>query len=152
MFSRKALLRTALAAGLAATVLAGCGQMRPANKIDIYEATLSGAQEVPPATTPATGNAELMLNTNTNTLRWKVTYSGLTGPATAAHIHGPAPRGANAGVVVPFSGNLNAQPMMGEQTITPEQATALANGQWYVNIHTAQFPNGEIRGQLGARR
>ncbi len=152
MLSRQHFLRTALAAGLAAGLLAGCGQMRPANKIDIYEATLSGGQEVPPAATPATGSAELMLNTNTNTLRWKVTYSGLTGPATAAHIHGPAPRGANAGVVVPFSGNLNAQPIMGEQAITPDQAAALANGQWYVNIHTAQFPNGEIRGQLGARR
>lgn len=152
MTSRKTFLRTALAAGLVATFLAGCGQMRPMGNTAIYEASLSGGQEVPPAVTPANGVAEVMLNTQTNTLRWKVTYSGLSGPATAGHIHGPAPRGANAGVAVPFSGNLNAQPIMGEQTITPEQAAALASGQWYVNIHTAKFPNGEIRGQLGTRR
>jgi hypothetical protein len=152
MLTRHSVLRTALAAGLVATALVGCGQLRPANKIDIYEAVLSGSQEVPPATTPGTGNAELMLNTNTNTLKWKVTYSGLTGAATGAHIHGPAPVGANAGIVVPFSGNLNAQPITGEAQITAEQAGALAAGQWYVNIHTAQFPGGEIRGQLRARR
>ncbi|RYF41966.1 MAG: CHRD domain-containing protein [Comamonadaceae bacterium] len=152
MTSRKTLLRSALAAGVALTLLAGCGQMRPMGNTAIYEASLSGGQQVPPAVTPGNGVAELMLNTNTNTLRWKVTYSGLTGPATAAHIHGPAPRGGNAGVVVPFSGNLNAQPITGEQTITPEQATALANGLWYVNIHTARYPNGEIRGQLTPRR
>lgn len=152
MYTRHTVLRTALAAGLVATALVGCGQLRPANKMDIYEAVLSGSQEVPPASTSGSGNAEVMLNKNTNTLRWKVTYGSLTGAATAAHIHGPAPVGANAGVVVPFSGNLNAQPIMGEAQITPEQAAALAAGQWYVNIHTAQFPNGEIRGQLVPRR
>ena len=152
MISRHTVLRTALAVGLVAATLAGCGQMRTSSKIDVYEASLSGGQEVPPAATPAMGNAEVMLNTNTNMLTWKVTYSGLTGPATAAHIHGPAPRGANAGVMVPFSGNLNAQPITGEAKLTPEQAAALATGQWYVNIHTARFPGGEIRGQLNARR
>lgn len=151
MFTRTTMLRTALAAALI-TSLAACGQMRPSNKIDIYDASLSGAQEVPAADTGGTGKAEVMLNTNTNTLSWKVTYSGLSGAATAAHIHGPAPRGQNAGVVVPFSGNLSAQPISGETKITPEQAAALANGQWYVNIHTAKYPGGEIRGQLAARR
>lgn len=151
MISRQSLLRTAVASALLIG-LVGCGQMRPSSKIVIYEATLSGSQEVPPATTPATGMAEVQLNSNTNTLSWKVTYSGLTGPATAGHLHGPAPAGQNAGVVVPFSANLNAQPISGQANLSPEQAAALANGLWYVNIHTAQFPGGEIRGQLRARR
>ena len=152
MISRYIVLRTALAAGLLATALVGCGQLRPAHKIDIYEASLSGAQEVPPANTPATGAAEVMLNTNTNTLSWKVTYSGLTGAATGGHLHGPAPMGQNAGVMVPFTGNLDAQPMTGQATLTTQQVTALTSGQLYVNLHTAQFPNGEIRGQLRPRR
>ena len=120
--------------------------------MDIYQAALSPAQEVPPVTSPATGTAELMLNANTNTLSWKVNYSGLTGVATAAHLHGPAPMGGNAPVVVPFTGDLNAQPITGSAVLSPQQAGELATGRWYVNIHTAQFPGGEIRGQLMPRR
>jgi hypothetical protein len=152
MVSRHTVLRAALAAGLVVSTLAGCGEMRPSQKIDIYEAALSAAQEVPPNSSAGTGSAEVQLNTNTNTLKWKVTYSGLTGAATAGHIHGPAPMGQNAGVQVPFPGNLNAQPITGETQITSAQAAALASGQWYVNIHTPQNPGGEIRGQLQPRR
>lgn len=149
---RPRILRTAALCGLVAVSVAGCGNLRPSSKMDIFEAALSGGAEVPPAATSATGDAEVQLNTNTNTLRWKVTYSGLTGAATGAHIHGPAPVGQNAGVVVPFTGNLNAQPLTGEAKLTQEQVTQLVNGLWYVNIHSARFPGGEIRGQLRPRR
>ena len=151
MLSRHTVLRTALAAGFVTLALAGCGQMRPSQKIQIFEASLSGSQEVPPAATSATGAAEIQFNENTNKLTWKVTYNGLTGPATAGHIHGPAAMGQNAGVVIPFTGNLNAQPVMGETTITPAQYADLAAGLYYVNIHTDRFPAGEIRGQLRKR-
>lgn len=152
MMSRHTFFRTAAAAALVGVALAGCGQLRPSQKIDIYDATLSGAQEVPPATTAATGVAEVQLNTNTNTLKWKVTYSGLTGPATGGHIHGPADMGQNAGVVIPFTSDLNAQPITGQANLSAQQAAQLAAGQWYVNIHTARYPGGEIRGQLRLRR
>jgi hypothetical protein len=151
MMTRHTVVRTALAASLVTLAVAGCGQMRPSQKVDIYEATLSGAQEVPPANTAGTGRAEIQLNTNTNVLSWKVTYSGLTGPATAAHIHGPAGPGANAGVVIPFPG-ANANPIAGQATITPAQYGDLAAGLWYVNVHTAANPGGEIRGQLRRRQ
>ena len=150
MMTRQTVVRTALAASLVALV-AGCGQMRPSQKMDIYEATLSGAQEVPPVNTAARGQAEIQFNSNTNVLTWKVTYSGLTGPATAGHIHGPAGPGQNAGVAVPFS-NVNANPVTGQATITPGQFGDLAAGLWYVNIHTAANPGGEIRGQLRRRQ
>jgi hypothetical protein len=81
-----------------------------------------------------------------------VTYSGLSGPATGGHIHGPATPGQNAGVLVPFTGNLNAQPVQGQMQITPAITGHLAAGHLYVNIHTAQFPGGEIRGQLRRRQ
>jgi hypothetical protein len=151
MMTRHTVVRTALAASLVALAVAGCGQMRPSQKADIYEATLSGAQEVPPANTRGTGTAEVQLNTSTNVLSWKVTYSGLSGPATAAHIHGPAGPGANAGVVIPFQ-NAGANPIVGQATITPAQYGDLAAGLWYVNVHTAANPGGEIRGQLRKRQ
>jgi hypothetical protein len=119
--------------------------------MDIYEAALAGSQEVPPVNTAASGMAEIQLNTNTNVMSWKITYTGLTGPATAAHIHGPAGPGANAGVVVPFTG-ANANPIVGQATITPAQYGDLAAGLWYVNVHTAANPGGEIRGQLRKRQ
>jgi hypothetical protein len=145
-------LRNVLITGLVATGLAGCGQLRPSSNVEIYQASLSGGQQVPPVVTPAYGTAEVQLNTTTNTITWKVSYSGLTGPATGAHIHGPAVAGQNAGIVVPFTGNLNAQPLTGEQRLAPAQVAQLTSGQWYVNIHTARHPGGEIRGQLRPRR
>ena len=151
MLNRHTFLRTAIAAGFVTLTLAGCGQMRPSQKMQIFEANLSATQEVPTNTSTATGAAEVQFNENTNMLSWKVTYTGLTGPATAGHIHGPAPAGQNAGVVIPFAGNMNAQPVMGEMTVTPAQYADMAAGLYYVNIHTARFPGGEIRGQLRRR-
>jgi hypothetical protein len=93
------------------------------------------------------GSATASLDTNTKTLTWTVDYSGLSGPATAAHIHGPADPGANAGIVVPFTGNL-ASPMKGSAPLTDAQIAQLEAGKWYVNIHTEANKPGEIRGQL----
>jgi hypothetical protein len=93
------------------------------------------------------GTATGSLDTNTKTLTWTVDYSGLSGPATAAHIHGPADPGANAGIVVPFTGNL-ASPIKGSATLTDAQIAQLEAGKWYVNIHTEANKPGEIRGQL----
>lgn len=151
MLSRQTILRTALVATAFSLALGGCGMMRPSQKMQIFEATLSPSQEVPPSDSAGTGAAEVQFNENTNMLTWKVTYSGLTGPASAAHIHGPAAMGQNAGVVIPFTGDMNAQPMQGEKAITPAQYADLAAGLYYVNIHTARFPGGEIRGQLRKR-
>jgi hypothetical protein len=93
------------------------------------------------------GAATASLDTNAKTLTWDVDYSGLSGPATAAHIHGPADPGANAGIVVPFTGNL-ASPIKGSTSLTDAQIAQLEAGKWYVNIHTEANKPGEIRGQL----
>ena len=151
MLSRQTFLRTALATSFTALALAGCGMMRPSQKMQIFEASLSASQEIPAAASSGAGQAEVKFNENTSMLSWKVTYSGLSGAATAGHIHGPAAMGQNAGVVIPFTGSMDAQPIMGEKAITAAQYADLAAGLYYVNIHTARFPGGEIRGQLRKR-
>jgi hypothetical protein len=150
--NRSVFVRSSVVLALAGAMLAGCGAMRPSQSTEIFEATLSGGEEVPAKTTGGSGTAEVHYNRNTSMLRYKVSYSGMTGPVTAAHIHGPAAPGANAGVLVPFTGALNVSPFEGEVHVTPEQAAQIASGQTYVNLHTAQNPGGEVRGQLRARR
>ena len=149
--NRTLFLRTTCAAALAAVVLAGCGSMQGASTTQqTFQAVLAGTQEVPVVTTTGTGTADVRYNTNNQMLSWSVTHSGLSGPVTAAHIHGPAGPGQNAGVVVPFT-NVGAATITGEAKITPEQLAQLTSGQWYVNLHTARNPGGEIRGQLRAK-
>lgn len=97
-------------------------------------------------TSDGTGTGEFTFTPSTNTLDYTITYAGLTGPAGAAHIHGPAGPGENAGVVVPFADA--ASPITGTATLTDEQVTELMAGQYYVNVHTAAYGGGEIRGQI----
>jgi len=111
-----------------------------------FTATLSGAAEVPANASTGTGTLEATLDTSNNLLTWTLTYSGLTGPATMAHFHGPAMPGANAGVALPFPGA--ASPVAGKATLTAAQVADLMAGKWYANVHTAANPGGEIRGQL----
>ena len=112
-----------------------------------FHATMNGATEVPAKTTNGTGTVAATLDTATKMLTYTVTYSGLTGPATAAHFHGPADPGANAGVLVPLSPPLTS-PIKGEATLTPAQVTDFMDGKVYANVHTAENKGGEIRGQL----
>lgn len=140
--------RLSQAAGLATLVaLAGCSaQPVAATGSASVKATLSGTAEVPPNASAATGTMEGRFNAETNQLTWTITYSGLSAPATAAHLHGPALPGQNAGVVVPFA---NAEtPITGQTTLTSGQVADLLAGKWYVNVHTSTYPGGEIRGQV----
>lgn len=112
-------------------------------------AELTGAAEVPANDSAGTGTLEATYDTETMLFTWTVNYEGLTGDATAAHFHGPAAADATAGPVVPIEGDL-ASPIEGSATLTEEQATQLQDGMWYFNVHTAEYPDGEIRGQVTA--
>ncbi len=114
---------------------------------DKMKVTLDGKSEVPPTTGAGTGTADVDYDAATKKLSWKLTYSGLTGPATAAHFHGPAEAGKNAGVKVPIA-NATSSPAEGSATLTDEQAADLTAGKYYINVHTAANPGGEIRGQV----
>jgi hypothetical protein len=113
---------------------------------DKMKATLDGKSQVPPNTSAATGTADIDYDPASKKLSWKLTYSGLSGPATAAHFHGPAAAGANAGVKVPISNTASGSE--GSATLNDEQAADLTAGKYYVNVHTAANPGGEIRGQV----
>ena len=140
---RNMVVGLALLAGM--TALAACQQ--PSNKVN-YKATLNAASEVPPVASTGTGTADVWYDPGTKTLSWTVTYSGLTGPATMAHFHGPAAPGANAGVVVPIGTAGMGNPVTGSIVLDDAKAGQLAAGQWYVNIHTDKNKGGEIRGQV----
>ena len=114
---------------------------------DKMKAALDGKSQVPANTSAGTGTADIDYDAASKKLSWKLTYSGLSGPATAAHFHGPAAAGANAGVAVAIP-NATSSPVEGSATLTDEQAADLMAGKLYINVHTAANPGGEIRGQV----
>jgi CHRD domain len=112
-----------------------------------YKAMLDGKSENPPTTSTGTGTVDADYDPATKKLSWKLTYTGLTGPAKAAHFHGPAEVGKNAGVEVAIPG-ATSSPAEGSATLTDAQAADLESGKLYVNVHTEANPGGEIRGQV----
>jgi CHRD domain len=113
-------------------------------------ASLSGTSEVPPTKSTGTGMVDATFDKQSNVLTWTITYSGLSEPATAGHFHGPAASGVNAPPSLPLSGSLDS-PIKGTATLTAAQASDLTAGNWYMNLHTAANPDGEIRGQVTAK-
>ena len=155
MQSRRQVARISLAAMtlvLASAVvgISGCGMMSPQSNMVAFTTQLRGANEVPPNASTGSGSVDAAFNKDTNLLRWKASFSGLTGPATGAHFHGPAAVGSNAGVVLPWPGPTNS-PLEGSATLTAAQAADLMAGRWYANVHTAANPGGEVRGQMTVR-
>ncbi len=112
-----------------------------------YRATMTGKSEVPANATTGSGDVLATLDTSSKKLSYTMTYIGLTGPATAAHFHGPAAPGANVGVAVPIGTN-PPSPSTGSVTLTDAQMKDLEAGKWYANVHTKDNPGGEIRGQM----
>jgi hypothetical protein len=111
---------------------------------------LSSAQESPANPSPATGSANVHYDKSTRKLSYTITYSNLTGTPTMGHIHASAPRGSNAGVLIPFTNlpGATSGTITGTADIAPDKEEDLLNGLFYINLHTAQYPGGEIRGQI----
>ena len=141
---RQTLLRRAVG-GAAIAVLLAFASPSYAETVQ-FKAELKGSAEVPPNQTTGSGTVTATYDTSTKQLAWDGSYSGLTGPATAAHFHGPAEPGKNAGVAVPIAPATS--PLHGSATLTDAQASDLMAGSWYVNIHTEANKGGELRGQL----
>lgn len=124
-----------------------------------FGTTLNGAGENPANNAPGVGTVTIVKSAGTYT--YTIVFSGMTGPVTGAHIHGPAAAGANANVIVPFStaGAGTSGTLSG--TFTSTNTPTISNdsldvlmrtGNAYVNLHTAANPAGEIRGQLAQQQ
>jgi hypothetical protein len=142
--SRRTLM---LFAGLA---LAGTMTLAQAAPV-AFTVPLTGDQQVPPVQTSGSGSANLTYDAGTRVVTWNITFSGLSSQATMAHFHGPAAAGKNAGVKVWLSqkGNMEvSSPLSGQATLSPDDAKMFEAGEMYINVHTKNNPDGEIRGQV----
>ena len=142
-------MRTLTRSLLFAALFGACAAAQAAGQ---FRANLTGAQEVPPNASQATGDVHVKLDNDGKSIRVLLKFQGLGSNFTAAHIHTGAV-GTNGPPIVTFEGlpaatsgsleNFNA-------TLTDVQAADLEAGRLYVNVHTTAYPDGEIRGQLVA--
>ena len=116
-------------------------------------ATLNEAQAATPGGCPSnppptgtSGSATMSYDTTTKLLTWSISFVNLSAAPNAAHFHGPAMPGADAGIQVPIT-DLTS-PSTGSATLTASQEADLLNGLYYINYHTAACPGGELRGQV----
>lgn len=128
------------------TSCSGSGAL-PSNTLT---ASLNGMQEMPPNASAAAANGIATVDVATQVLTATVTSTGMVG--TAAHIHSGAP-GTNGPVVFPLT---ETPPGSGRWsttvTLSGEELHLLLSGNYYINIHSLTFPNGEIRGQIVAQQ
>jgi hypothetical protein len=146
---------TALLLSLPILFLISCKSTEEVEKENIYVGStlsMTGTQETPPIVVPATGSIDATYNRLSRTLSYKITFSGLSGNATAAHIHGLGEIGVAAPVVQSFSGFPAATSGTYSNSLLIDgvkiKEEDLLAGRYYVNIHTAARPAGEIRGQI----
>jgi CHRD domain len=111
-------------------------------------ATLAGAYEVPPTQSPGSGYFEAVYRPSTKVLEYRLNLQGLSGPITMGYLQGPAGPGENAQQVAPINIPIYDNTIWDGVTLTEEQAAQVLAGQWYVNVMTLQYPDGEIRGQV----
>ena len=115
------------------------------------EIPIESAQEVPPNASVGSGTAALTFDEGSLELCISAAFQDLSSNAIAAHIHGPAPAGVNAPILFPLTGfPVATSGSIPQQcfTLTAAQRDQLCDGLFYINIHTQNFPGGEIRGQI----
>lgn len=161
-------LLVAFAATIAA--VAACESSTEIDSNLRFAGILNGAKEKPTATTSTAAGQALVVLNSAGTLSYSVTWTGLTGVPTGAHIHGPADSNNTAGVLINFSalptgsanqsitltaagsasGNVNVKgAAVITATVSGDSLVKLLNaGLLYVNVHTAANAGGEIRAQL----
>ena len=119
--------------------------------ISVIEVAMTGQKEVPSNTSTASGTCIGTYNSSTNILNFTMMFNGLAAPTTAGHFHGPAPAGTNASVVIGFAGfptGVTSGMYSNSYILSPAQEIQFLSGLWYINVHNAVYPGGELRGQL----
>ncbi len=142
MFERASIPRMA---GLLVSLLASAASAQTVT----FNVSLDGSQETPPVTTTGTGMATVTLDVATRNVSVSGTYSMLLGNQTLAHIHGPAPRGMMAGILIGLTGTGGKSgSFSGSGVLSVANVNNLGDNLLYLNIHTSMFSAGEIRGQI----
>lgn len=158
---------TTLAAAVACSDNKSTTAPAPKSNLVTFKATLNGASEVPAVASTGSGTFTATLDTVTQDFIYDLTFTGLTSGVNNGHIHGPASPTATAGTTINFNTLAGATFSFGQTSGTGRgiarlntayQITATINGDslrkllfaglTYANIHTTQFPGGEIRGQI----
>ncbi|OIN61005.1 CHRD domain-containing protein [Arsenicibacter rosenii] len=117
----------------------------PTNNVVNLKADINGLQEKPTSTTStATGTMTGTIDTTTNVMSYTVTYQGIT--PTAGHIHRIDSANGTGAPIIPFASLTS--PISGTTSLRRTQRDSILAGQYYVNFHTAAYPNGEIRGDI----
>ena len=128
------------------TASVGAGLNPFATSTATFLTALRGSQEVPPTPSAATGSGTVLLNPASRQLTAGVTTSGIAG--TGAHIHEGA-QGVNGPILIPLvESGTGSGVWIASAVLTDAQFTALQGGNLYINVHSAAFPEGEIRGQI----
>lgn len=139
-----------LAAAFAALLVVGAALAISAKTVSTYKATLTPGTEVPKAKAPAAAKglftATVTVNAGVRTMRWKLTFGGLSGKAVAAHVH-KGKAGVAGGVLLALCGPCKTG-QAGQTRISKGVVDALERGVAYVNVHTARNAGGETRGQV----
>jgi hypothetical protein len=147
-----AIVRTASV--LAVLLATGCsfyvGEPR-VPKTDL-RASLNGSNEVPPTQSRGSGYFEAVYRPSTKVLEYRLNLVGLTGPITMGYLHGPAAPDQNVEKVSAINIPIYDNTIWDGVTLTEEQAAQVMAGQWYVEVRTIQYPDGEIRGQILPKR
>lgn len=131
-------------AGLALIFVVGA--CSPALTPTTFEVVLSGANEVPANASTATGSANVSVAGNR--LAIDGAWDGFDIVDPGAHVHGPADDGANAGILFELAYDNANRTFEGTFTLDQEQMSYFLANELYINLHSAAFPGGEIRGQI----
>ena len=116
----------------------------------LFAARMNSSQEVPATVSSAVGVGTFQLNNSGDTLCITVTVNGLSGPITGAHIHEGKP-GVSGPIVkdlVPFLSGNSLQATLSGAGLSGLSMPKMFAGDYYINVHTAANPGGEIRGQI----
>lgn len=140
-------MRRRIAVILAAVAMLSACSVTPTTRVRM-SANMDAKGEIAEVDSPGTGTCTVWFDKAAGKVSWNIYYTGLTGPLTAVHFHGPAGKGAEAGAQVDLGEAGFDVPIQGSAVLSAEQASQLLAGKWYVNMHTAAYPDGEIRGQI----
>jgi hypothetical protein len=113
-----------------------------------FSADLADDPQRAPTNSPGVGHAHFVLQRDTLTLSWRVTFQGLTGQPVALQMHGPVPAEGEAPPLFELAPADFRSPVEGERTLSLGEVAYLVQNLLYVNLSTTRYPVGEIRGPV----